>query len=111
MVDGASVAEAVADAGGKFAAFLDLGPSDVPRIITLSSATDDGATVASGATVMLEPTPAPPVEVATADLVAEPENATEAASRTRAPPPRLRSPPPMLRPRMPPMFLWPMPKA
>lgn len=84
MVDGASVAEAVADAGGKFAAFLDLGPSDVPRIITLSSTTDDGATVASGATVMLEPTPAPPVEVATADPVAEPENATEAAQNESA---------------------------
>lgn len=80
LVDGTAVAEAVADAGGKFAAFLDLGPSEKARTITLSGTAGGGAEATSDATVMLEPTPAPkPVEVAAADVAAVPESVPQAA--------------------------------
>lgn len=81
LVDGAAVAEAVTDAGGKFAAFLDLGPSEKPRTITLASRTEGGVDATSDATVMLEPTAAAPEpeEVAAADAVAAPEPAPEVA--------------------------------
>lgn len=88
LVDGAAVAEAVTDAGGKFAAFLDLGPSEKPRTIALASRTEGGVDVTSDATVMLEPTAAPePEEVAAADAAAVPEPTAEVApSETAAAP-------------------------
>ncbi len=88
LVDGVAVAEAVTDAGGRFAAFLDLGPSEKPRAITLSSTVEDGAEAASDATVMLEPTPAPePAEVAAADAAAVPESTPAPAPAEGAAPP------------------------
>ena len=62
-MDGAVAAEVVADAAGKFAAFLSLAPSATPRLLTLSA----GAGVSSSATVLLEPTSLPePVQTAEA---------------------------------------------
>lgn len=63
LVDGAVAAEVVADAAGKFAAFLSLAPSATPRLLTLSA----GEGVTSSATVLLEPTRQPePVQTAEA---------------------------------------------
>lgn len=57
MVDGASAGTAEADASGKFAAFLTLGPSTAPRVVTLNASGADGKVAMSEANVILEPTP------------------------------------------------------
>lgn len=57
MVDGASAGMAEADASGKFAAFLTLGPSSAPRVVTLNASGADGKVAMSEANVILEPTP------------------------------------------------------
>ena len=72
LVDAAAAGTADADAQGKFAAFLSLGPSEQPRILTLMALMPDGTRIASAASVILEPTPAPaPTEVAEAPSAAE----------------------------------------
>ena len=84
MVDGLAAATAVADANGKFAAFLTLPPSAAPRVVTLSSTGAEGGKTASVANVILEPMPEPvaePVETAAAE-VAEAETAAPLAPTT-----------------------------
>ncbi|MCX8509391.1 MAG: LysM peptidoglycan-binding domain-containing protein [Rhodobacteraceae bacterium] len=65
LVDGAEAARAEADANGKFAAFLSLGPSDKPRVLTLKVMGADGTMLASADNVILAPTPKPAPEPAT----------------------------------------------
>jgi nucleoid-associated protein YgaU len=83
MVDGASAGTAEADASGKFAAFLTLGPSTAPRVVTLNASGADGKVAMSEANVILEPTPevvaVAPAEAATAEAAAE-TAATEVAA-------------------------------
>ncbi len=78
LVDGAAAAAADVDAQGKFAAFLSLGPSALPRVLTLVATLADGTTLASPDSVILEPTPE---RVA----MAEPEAAAEAETETAIP--------------------------
>jgi len=75
MVDGASAGTAEADASGKFAAFLTLGPSTAPRVVTLNASGADGKVAMSEANVILEPTPE-------AVAVASAETATGTAEAT-----------------------------
>lgn len=93
LVDGAVAAEVVADAAGKFAAFLSLAPSATPRLLTLSA----GAGVSSSATVLLEPTSLPePVQTAEAgESEGEgQEGATSADAGATAPTPAPAAEPP-----------------
>lgn len=84
LVDGTAAGTAEADAQGKFAAFLSLGPSDKPRVLTLQAKTTDGTDLTSATNVILAPTAAPapaPAEVAAdASAPAEPEPATAPAA-------------------------------
>ncbi len=64
LVDGAEAGGAEADAQGKFAAFLDLGPSDKPRVLTLRARAADGSDTVSDASVILQPTPPAPAVLA-----------------------------------------------
>lgn len=66
LVDGAKVADADVDALGKFAAFLGLGASANPRILTLAATLPDGQVLHSSQNVILEPTPEPAPEVTVA---------------------------------------------
>ena len=59
LVDGAEAGSSDADGQGKFAAFLDLGVSDKPRVITLMVKGSDGSDLTSATNVILAPTPAP----------------------------------------------------
>ncbi|MCY1127103.1 LysM peptidoglycan-binding domain-containing protein [Frigidibacter sp. RF13] len=79
MVDAAAAGAADADAQGKFAAFLSLGPSEKPRVLSLMSVLPDGTKIASAASVILEPTPA-----AAPTAVAEAPDATEAPAEPAA---------------------------
>ena len=91
LVDGAVAAEVVADAAGKFAAFLSLSPSATPRLLTLSA----GAGVSSSATVLLEPTSLPePVQTAEAGEGEGQEAATSADAGATAPTPAPAAEPP-----------------
>ncbi|WP_284163470.1 LysM peptidoglycan-binding domain-containing protein [Frigidibacter sp. SD6-1] len=73
MVDATAAGTADADTQGKFAAFLSLGPSEKPRVLTLMSVLPDGTQIASAASVILEPTPeAAPAAVAEAPGATEP---------------------------------------
>jgi nucleoid-associated protein YgaU len=56
-VDGAPVAEAVADGAGQFVAMFRLQPTDDPQTMTLESRGSDGVAVAAGDTVILAPRP------------------------------------------------------
>jgi hypothetical protein len=84
MVDGASAGTAEADASGKFAAFLTLGPSTAPRVVTLNSSGADGKVAMSEANVILEPTPEA-VAVAAAPADAAAGTATAEADATAEP--------------------------
>lgn len=65
FVDGVEAGRAIADAGGQFASFLSLGPSDVARVLTLSAKAPDGTQRQSDANVILAPSPQ--IEVAAAE--------------------------------------------
>lgn len=82
MVDGKEAGKAVPDASGKFAAFLTLGPSAAPRVLTLMAAMPDGSTAKAPAEVILNPTPPAPAAVASATepSTAEPGTATTAGA-------------------------------
>ncbi|MGB8813433.1 MAG: hypothetical protein WCC57_09620, partial [Paracoccaceae bacterium] len=64
LVDGAEVATATADNGGKFAALFSLPASEAPRMLTLRATVADGAQVASTQSVALAATVAPVAQVA-----------------------------------------------
>lgn len=66
-VDGLEVAQAIADAGGQFAALVTLSPSDAPRILSLVAILADGTAVAGVETVALAPVAAPEVAAATTE--------------------------------------------
>ena len=81
LVDDKSAGTGALDAQGKFAAMLDLGPSDQPRVLRLSAALSDGTALASRSSVILAPTPkAAKPEV----LVADDQGVTK---ETETPPP------------------------
>ena len=68
IVDGAAIAEAVADAGGAFVSLFDLSPSDKPRVLSLQATGADGTVLTSTAEVIVAPFSAPePVAVASSE--------------------------------------------
>lgn len=79
MVDGKEAGTATPDASGKFAAFLTLGPSAAPRVLTLMAAMPDGSMAKAPAEVILNPTPPAPAAVASAAAPA-PETSTAATT-------------------------------
>jgi nucleoid-associated protein YgaU len=79
MVDGKEAGTATADPSGKFAAFLSLGASDAPRVLSLLSMSDKGETAASPDNVIIAP-----VAGAVAAAEAAPEAAAEAAPEQTA---------------------------
>ncbi len=81
MSDGAEVGRATADAAGNFVAFLDMGVSAAPRVLTLMS--DAGQP--SSETVILAPSPEP-VVVAEATPEADQAAAEDAEPATEAEP-------------------------
>ncbi|MGC1488745.1 MAG: LysM peptidoglycan-binding domain-containing protein [Albidovulum sp.] len=87
FVDGTKASKTDVDASGKFAAFLSLGYSDAPRILTLTATLPGGEVLASTQTVILEPAPAP-VEVASAEVSAgdanDPVGAADADTTAQA---------------------------
>jgi hypothetical protein len=84
FVDGTKASKTDVDASGKFAAFLSLGYSEEPRILTLTATLPGGEVLASTQTVILEPAPAP-VEVASAEVSADDTNdADDAADADKA---------------------------
>ena len=83
MVDGVEAGRSDADAQGKFATFLSLGPSALARVLTLRAVLDEGGILVSDASVILAPTPDPaPPALATAEgeVEAQPETTEPAAS-------------------------------
>lgn len=77
MVDGKEASQADADPQGKFAAFLSLGASNSPRVLTMLATLADGTKITTDANVILQATPAPePAATAAADTT----EATEAAA-------------------------------
>ena len=80
MVDGVEAGRAVVDGSGKFVAFLDLPPSDAPRVVSLLSEAEQG-TVESADQVIL----APVIRAAEAPAPsAEPESAPQADPKPEA---------------------------
>lgn len=85
FMDGAEIASIEADTSGGFVLFADVGPSETPRVLTLTETRPDGTTLEANASVILSPVaPAPaPVEVAAeapvpaVGDVATPETAAE----------------------------------
>lgn len=69
-VNGVPVAAAVADAQGKFAAFLTLPPGTVPNVVTLAMTDAQGGALRSAQTVILKPVE-PVAVVASADAGAK----------------------------------------
>lgn len=69
-VNGVPVAVAVADAQGKFAAFLTLPPGTVPNVVTLAMTDAQGGVLRSAQTVILKPVE-PAAVVASADAGAK----------------------------------------
>ncbi|MBS0564701.1 MAG: peptigoglycan-binding protein LysM, partial [Proteobacteria bacterium] len=82
LVDGTEAGKATPDASGKFAAFLTLGPSANPRVLSLIASLPDGGTAKAAQEVILNPTPPAPAAVATA---AAPVTAPETAQAAPAP--------------------------
>lgn len=80
VVDGAEAARSDVDGQGKFAAFLTLGASAVPRVLSLIARSGEGVEVASEMTVILAPT----ADAAVAEAPAEPEATAETASANTA---------------------------
>lgn len=86
MVDGKAAGSAAVDAQGKFAAFLDLGPSDKPRVVTLQAAMPDGTALASADNVILAPMPAAaPAATDAGAMTASAESGSQAAPAPAAP--------------------------
>lgn len=83
LVDGAGVADAVADRDGKFVALFDLPPSTEPRLMTLSMSTKSGDSVESEAVVIIEGVA--PLVVADAPVVAGNDTVPEAAQADATP--------------------------
>jgi nucleoid-associated protein YgaU len=83
LSEGVAVGSAVADASGRFAAFLTLPPSTAPRTLSLVSKGADGQEVASDQTVILQPT-APEVAVADAGQAAGAAATQPTAANTAA---------------------------
>ncbi len=75
LLDGAPVAVTRADGQGGFTSFARLGPSDTPRVMTLSVTRADGRAVASDASVIIGPiaAPAPAPEAPAAPQPSAPE--------------------------------------
>ena len=68
FMDGEEIAMTVTDTTGGFVLFADVGPSEAPRVLTLSETRSDGTTLEANASVILSPVaPLPPVEVAVAE--------------------------------------------
>ncbi|WP_319824115.1 LysM peptidoglycan-binding domain-containing protein [Thalassovita sp.] len=76
LLDGAALARAMPSADGKFAEFLNIDPSDQPRVLSLMMYLD-GQQIASDQTVII----APVVQVAEAEPASSPE--TEAVQQPR----------------------------
>ncbi len=76
LLDGLPVAVTRADGQGAFTTFARLGPSEVPRVMTLGVTRADGRSVASDASVVIGPITAP--------AAAEPTPAPEAAPQAAA---------------------------
>ena len=66
FMDLAEVAVSVVGPTGEFVMFADLGPSDNPRVLSLTETLDDGTVLEASANVILAPVPAP-VDVAAAE--------------------------------------------
>ena len=86
-MDGSKLDSVTADRSGKFVAFLTLGTSETPRVLSLEMTAGDQV-IASADQVILAPVvqPTPPVQVAQApaETVAETETSTVAALDTTA---------------------------
>jgi nucleoid-associated protein YgaU len=83
-VDGTQAGVAKADAQGKFATFLALGPSAAPRVLTLMARLADGGALASAQNVILEPTPEPEVAAGAAPAAAPEATETDGGTETEA---------------------------
>jgi nucleoid-associated protein YgaU len=66
FMDFAEVAVSVVGSTGEFVMFAELGPSESPRVLSLTETLDDGTVLEAGANVILAPV-APPVKVAVAE--------------------------------------------
>ncbi|MBM3612656.1 MAG: LysM peptidoglycan-binding domain-containing protein, partial [Alphaproteobacteria bacterium] len=79
LLDGSPVAVTRADGQGSFTSFSRLGPSDAPRVMTLSVTRADGRAVDSDASVIIGPVIAPAAPAAPEALVAAAPEAAAAA--------------------------------
>ena len=80
FMDFAEVAVSVAGSTGEFVMFAELGPSENPRVLSMTETLDDGTVLEASANVILAPV-APPVEVAVAEpSPTEEESAVEDAA-------------------------------
>ena len=85
FMDGAEIASAEADGSGAFVLFADVGPSETPRVLTLTETRPDGAAMEAEASVILSPVaPPPPVAVARAETAAPAPAATVEAAPAEA---------------------------
>ena len=84
-VDGAVVAETVADGAGQFVSLFSLGFSEAPQVLTLEMSGADGLVVLSDDTVILTPRPAPLVANAAPEgqAVQPPQTAPETGTPER----------------------------
>ena len=91
LIDGAPVAVTRADGQGGFTSFSRLGPSETPRVMSLSVTLADGRAVASDASVIIGPVAAPeapaPAAAQTPEALAAaaPEAAAPAPAEAQAP--------------------------
>ena len=84
LVDGAVATDEIADAGGSFAAFLSLDPSDAPRVLTLVARDAGGIRTASAQSVIIAPIAGPEELAAVAPDAAAPETSEAASAETPA---------------------------
>lgn len=82
-VDDSLLETVSADGGGKFAMFVDLGPSDQPRLLTLAARRDGQETWAEDS-LIIAPTPKPQPPMAEATPEPAPEPAPQPAADTPA---------------------------
>lgn len=83
VLDGEIVETVTADAGGQFAAFLSLEPSDAPRILGLRAVMPDGTEIDGAGTALIAPFAGP--VVAEAPEAPAPEPVEEVVAEAEAP--------------------------
>ncbi|SPH17569.1 hypothetical protein DEA8626_01092 [Defluviimonas aquaemixtae] len=84
LVDGVEMAGATAEPGGTFAAFLSLGPSAAPRVLTLVMRGADGTRTASTQSVIIAPVATPEMLAEAAPEAEAPDTSGTAAAETPA---------------------------